>query len=394
MILRLPAGHRSARSLDRITPVGRLVAAGIVAAAAAIAFLLAETMMAADLGDLRLNQIQVIGTHNSYHRAPAPGLLRWLALAGQANARAFDYTHRPLSEQFTLLQIRQIELDLFADPQGGHYASPAYFRLLREQGLEPGPDPNAGGVLEAPGLKVFHVQDVDFLSTTPTFIHALTQVRDWSRAHPRHVPLLILVELKDETHPLLPTRPVPFERAQVEQVDGEIRRVFSRAELFVPDDLRRDCSTLPEAIRRFGWPRVDELRGRILFALDNEDAIRDRYLEDHPALRERLMFASVSEDHPAAAWFKVNDAPRDFARIQRLVQAGFVVRTRADTGPDDARHHRTSRRDQAFASGAQWISTDYPEPRSDWSAYQVRWEDGGEFRRNPVTAPPPQPSGE
>ncbi len=130
-----------------------------------------------------------------------------------------------------------------------------------------------------------------------------------------------------------------------------------------------------------------------MVALDNEDAIRDRYLDGHPALRDRLLFASVPEHDPAAAWFKVNDAPRDFARIQRLVQAGYVVRTRADTSPDDARENNTERRDRALASGAHWISTDYPEPRAGWSDYQVRWEDGGEFRRNPVTADGGQPRG-
>jgi hypothetical protein len=343
---------------------------------------------------VRLNQIQVIGTHNSYHRAPPAALRRWIALAGRGAGDAFDYSHRPLAEQLTQLGVRQIELDVFADPQGGHYKSPAFYRLLRggkaaaEAEAVAGPDPNAGGCLEAPGLKVFHVQDVDYLSTTPTFAAALTAVRDWSRAHPRHVPILVLVELKDETHGLLPTRPVAFDAERIDEVDREIAQVFAREQALTPDDLRGDEPTLPAALKKRGWPTLESARGKVIFALDNEDRIRDRYLAGRESLRGRWMFTSVPEDHPAAAWFKINDAVRDFDRIQRLVKAGFLVRTRADTGSGEARRNDSVRRDRALASGAQFVSTDYPEPRQDWSEYAVRLPDvpaGTAFRRNPVS---------
>ena len=73
----------------------------------------------AELPDVRLNQIQVIGSHNSYHIAPAPPVMDALSRRSARMAESLDYTHRPLQEQFTHLGIRQIELDLFADPDGG-----------------------------------------------------------------------------------------------------------------------------------------------------------------------------------------------------------------------------------------------------------------------------------
>jgi hypothetical protein len=360
----------------------------------AVSQLVADEPRTAD--SLRLNEIQVIGTHNSYHVAPPVALRRWIALAGRAAGDAFDYSHRPLPEQFSRLGVRQIELDVFADPQGGHYKSPTFYRMLRgdktaaEAETTAGPDPNAGGQLESPGLKVFHVQDVDYLSTTPTFSAALTLVRDWSRAHPRHVPILVLVELKDEAHGLLPTRPLPFDAERIDEVDREIARVFSRELVLTPDDLRGDEPSLAAAVRQRGWPTLESARGKVLFALDNEDRIRDRYLAGHESLRGRWMFVSVPEGHPAAAWFKINDAVRDFDRIQRLVKAGFLVRTRADTGSGEARRNDTTRRDRALASGAQFVSTDYPEPRRDWSEYSVRLPEvpaGTAFRRNPLVEP-------
>ena len=100
------------------------------------------------------------------------------------------------------------------------------------------------------------------------------------------------------------------------------------------------------------------------------------------------MFVSVAPDHPAAAWMKRNDPIRDFDEIQTLVKAGFLVRTRADADTAEARKNDSTRRDKALASGAQFISTDFPEPRPELSAYQVRFPGGIVARSNPVSGDP------
>ncbi len=339
---------------------------------------------------IRLDQIQVIGSHNSYHIAPSPEVLALVGEKGASVARGLDYTHRPLAEQFSELGIRQIELDVFADPEGGHYAHPAARSILQGLGKPAGPDPNDRGQLDKPGLKVFHVQDIDYRTTAPTFLEALRQVRDWSKAHPRHVPILVLVELKDGALPALPTHPRPFGKAVLDSVDAEIRSVFGEEDFLSPDDVRGTSSTLRDAIRERGWPVLDGVRGQVFFALDNEGAIRSRYLEDHPGLQGRAMFATVPADHPAAAWMKVNDPVADFDRIQSLVKAGFLVRTRADANTAQARTNDPSQRDRALASGAQFVSTDYPEPRLDLSPYRVRLPGDVVARTNPVSPDAPR----
>ena len=333
----------------------------------------------------KINEIQVIGTHNSYHIAPHPNVLAIVAATGLERARSLDYTHRPLAEQFGELGIRQIELDVFADPEGGHYAEPAARKILKGRNLDPGPDPDEGGKLRKPGFKVFHVQDVDYRTTAPTLIDALTQIREWSDAHPRHVPIFVLLELKDEAIPALPTRPKPFDKAALDALDDEIRKVFDRHRILAPDDLRGSSETLPDAIRDRGWPTVEESRGKVMFGLDNEGSIRDRYLDGHLALRGRLLFASVEPTHPAAAWMKVNDPVADFDRIQKLVRSGFLVRTRADADTVDARKDDVTRREKALASGAQFVSTDYPEARVEFSRYRVRLPGDVAARPNPVS---------
>ena len=245
--------------------------------------------------------------------------------------------------------------------------------MVKDRGKEPGPDPNTDGRLEKPGLKILHVQDVDFRTHAPTFIEALKQVRAWSKAHPRHVPILIMVELKDGAMFGLPTQPVKFDRAELDAVDAEILSVFDRSEVLTPDRVRGPSATIPEAIRARGWPEVDAVRGLVLFAMDNEGAIRNRYIEGHPALKDRVMFVTADGTQaPEAAWFKVNDPIKDFDRIQRLVRDGFLVRTRADTDTRQSRANDGAQRDKALASGAQFVSTDYPEPDRRFSGLPRR----------------------
>ena len=94
--------------------------------------------------DVRMNQVQVIGTHNSYHIAPAGAVLGVIGKIRSEWREALDYTHRPLPEQFGDLGVRQIELDVFADPEGGLYANP---RLAALSGGNGDPD----GFLSKPG---------------------------------------------------------------------------------------------------------------------------------------------------------------------------------------------------------------------------------------------------
>jgi len=334
---------------------------------------------------LRLNQIQVLGTHNSYHIEPREPLFSLLVAFSEPLAQSFQYTHVPLAEQFATQGIRQIELDVFADPDGGLYADRAGQRAATGDG--------ASGVpaLDEPGFKVLHVQDIDFETTCFTFVECLQQVRAWSRANPGHAPLMILVEAKDDAIPdpgLGFVTPLPIGAPELDALDAEIRSVFSAEEMVTPDDVRGDRATLEEAVRVDGWPTLGEARGRVLFALDNGGAKKEAYVAGHPSLRGRVMFTSSLPGEPEAAFVKLNDPLGDFDLIRQLVADGFVIRTRADGDTVQARTGDTTQRDAALASGAQFVSTDYPVPDPRFTAYSVAIPGGTPARCNPVSAPP------
>ncbi len=235
------------------------------------------------------------------------------------------------------------------------------------------------------GCLSLFVPDIDFRTTAPTFVDALKQIRAWSQANRRHVPIMILVELKGDALPGLPARPVPFGKEEIDSVDAEIRSVFQQGEILTPDRVRGTFASLPEAIKSRGWPTLEDVRGLVMFALDNEGSVRDHYLDGHERLHDRVMFATVAPENPAAAWFKINDPIKDHERIKKLVKEGFLVRTRADADTVQSRKNDVTQRDEALASGAQFVSTDYAVPDRRFSDYSVRFPLGQIARSNPIS---------
>ncbi len=180
---------------------------------------------------LRMDQIQVLGSHNSYHGRPYPQVLAALYKSTPALARTLDYAHAPLPQQFDI-GVRQIELDVWSDPLGGKYAKPSF---PIQEGVKIPDNP----VMRRPGFKVIHQADVDTNSTCLTFVSCIRLVKTWSDAHPSHVPIDIHVEMKDDkaTEPLFA------------ELEKEILSVFPRNEIITPDDVRANAPTLGAAVR-------------------------------------------------------------------------------------------------------------------------------------------------
>lgn len=344
-------------------------------------------------GSVRLNQIQVIGTQNSFHQEPpaAEKAIR-VQITGTQVEQTIEYTHAPVATQLGAQNVRQLEFDVYADPDGGKYATP-YLRVAAGGGpMDP--------VMMEPGSKVLHLQDVDYHSSCLTLVRCLQQVKAWSDQHSNHIAIMIMLEFQDrplivpgETEPRPGTViPLPWTRARMLALEQEILSVFPRNRLLTPDDVRRPGKTLEQSVLQDGWPTVDDTRGKIMFTMDNDGTYRDSYIQGNPSLQGRLLFTNSSPGHSDAAFMKryVWD-PNGAAAIIDLVQDGYLVRTRADADTMQARNNDTSTRDIALATGAQWVSTDYPAPgmaaRFDGSPYYVAIPGGDIARCNPQVAP-------
>jgi hypothetical protein len=289
---------------------------------------------------LRLNHIQAKGTHNSYHVQPPivfdPG---------------HRYTHQPLDVQLEEQGVRQFELDL---------------HLRADVGFE-----------------VFHLPLVDQQSTCRRFTDCLAIVKTWSDDHPRHAPIVIWLEPKDDAADWLFPDLLPIS-GHYDDLEAEILSVWPRERILTPDDVRGAHATLPEAIAAGGWPTLGQLRGRVLFSLLDSETHREEYLLDHPVLEGRLLFvdSSNAEDPPYAAMFKINDAQGDAELVRGLVTARYIVTSNVDNveADDQANAQRLA---ASLEAGAHFLSSDFPAPVPD----REFWFDlpGGEPARcNPV----------
>ncbi len=338
-------------------------------------------------GTVRMNQIQVIGTHNSYHAGIAPNESKvWQAKYAKAY-EGLEYSHPSLTQQLDG-GVRQIELDVFADSKGGRYAHPSGPVTAKAAGLPADPPFDPEGIMQKPGFKVMHVQDVDYRSTCQPFTGCLDEVKRWSKAHPGHLPIFILVETKEGSpRESKLTEPEPFTSSTFDALDAEIRSVYSPAEMITPDDVRGNFATLEVAVLAQQWPSLDSARGKVVFLLD-QSKVGPLYLAGHPSLKGRVLFTNSTPSQPDAAFIERNDGPA--GDIAALVRKGYLIRTRTDADTKEARTNDTAHRDAAISSGAQMLSTDYPaaEP-AKWSGhFSVALPGGAKAARcNPVNAP-------
>tara|TARA_Y100000766_G_scaffold177783_1_gene152612 strand:- start:162 stop:1127 length:966 start_codon:yes stop_codon:yes gene_type:complete len=287
---------------------------------------------------ISINQIQFVGSHNSYKQAMPNSFVKQLMKVNPKLLESLDYEHIPLGDQLDL-GIRKLELDIF-------------YRAEDKRFL------------------VGHVQQIDMSSNCESLRICLSQIISWSDDNPSHSPIWISFNAKDNYILGLPT-PEVFTPEAFLLMDSIFEEMFG-------DKLIR-----PRDIVDLQWPFLSEARGKFILILDEGGIKRDIYFE---GWKQRPMFINAPEGHPAAAIMIINDPIGQFDEIQRLVKAGYMIRTRADADTREARDNDTRRKVAAFESGAQAVSTDYYIPATHFgNEYQVSLPEP--VQCNPITAP-------
>lgn len=284
---------------------------------------------------LRLNEIQMKGSHNSYHLRPLDNTdPQWL------------YDLPTLTDQLDKFGVRAVELDL-------HYY--------------------------AGEIWAYHLAGDDPRSTCPRLADCLKELRTWSLAHPGHQPLIVYVEPRDEEDSLK----LIDHLGELEQtlVDG-----WPREKVFTPDDFVQKYADVQSAMHAKGWPTLGQLRGKTIFVLLSFGDLPYKYAFDGNGLWGRRMFVTATDTAWRHAGFLAMDEPlvqKD--QIKAAVATGFMVRTRADDLPGRGSDF-WYKRNAAFESGAQIVLTDYPDPNYI-PGYSSDLPGGTPSRCNPITAP-------
>lgn len=334
---------------------------------------------AQNLGLFKINEIQVIGSHNSYKKAILPEVYAYLSKKDTLNLLPrIQYEHIPVPQQLNL-GLRNLEIDVYADSKGGKYAHPKILDLVpTTQPFDP------EGKMKKPGYKMIHITDIDYQTWYYTLEDCLKDLKKWSDAHPDHDPVFITLEPKDGKANAFGTEPEHYTPQLFDDLDAELQKYLGKGKIITPDDIRGSYKTLNQAILNNNWPTVQQSKGKFLFVLDNNSENRDLYIQGHPSLQGRMIFTNSAPGTPEAAVVFMND-PKD-PSITDLVKKGYLIRTRADADTMEARKEDYSRFEQAKASGAQIITTDYYQPSKLFkSSYKVSFENNTYERKNPVT---------
>lgn len=279
-------------------------------------------------GKLRINHVQMLGTHNSYHVAKDKPVSTLLA-----------YTHDPLDVQLNQQGVRAFEFD------------------LHHQGTDK-------------PIAVLHIQGLDELTRCPTLVNCLQQLKDWSDKHPCHHPIVVTLENKDD-----------LEQSHVadhlDQFDAEVLSVLPKERLVRPDDLRGQEATLAAAVSKGQWPTLGESRGKFLLVLYNNKDLLEHYRTLHPGMAgaTAFVFGKVGDPDVAAV---LMDNPTN-PDIAATVTKGYLVRTFPEPTAAEG--------EAAAASGATVVSTDNPVAKARLPNYWFQLPGGAPSRCNPLTAP-------
>jgi hypothetical protein len=217
-----------------------------------------------------LNEVQVLGSHNSYHVQPRPALLAAL-LALTPAFEAWEYTHPPLDEQFESEGIRQIELDVYADPAGGLYSRRGGLLAIGEDpesGIRRCRAGAQGAAHSRPRLRE-QLSDVRRLPADGEGVVGRAPAppadHDPGRDRAGHPPRSLQLRLRHADS-------LRCRRARLDRRRDPLG--LSAAAVDHAGSHTPRSGDLEQAVLNLGWPRLGALRGQVLFALDNGGTTR------------------------------------------------------------------------------------------------------------------------
>ena len=281
---------------------------------------------------VKLNEIAILGTHNSYQTL-ATKETRFLMNIIEAitfekfGLNTFDFEMDTLTEQLEM-GIRNVEIDIET--------------LDKDNKIE---------------FKVTHNSIVDNASSAYDFTKAMEEIKLWSDNNPDHIPVIIIVEPKSFVIEVNGMKKFSLDYAK--EVDEILENTLGDS-LLTPKDMLRDYASFKEMRENDDWLTLKEAQGKILVLLHDCD-VTESYIALDESIKTQKMFPMLRYDdrnESYTSFILENDAwNADSRKSESIDECKLIVRTRADKYPDysDERYEVTEN------CGSQIITTDFPE---------------------------------
>ena len=281
---------------------------------------------------VKLNEIAILGTHNSYQRLAtaetrfAMNIIDTITFK-KAGLDTFDFEMDTLTEQLEM-GVRNVEIDIET--------------LDKDDKIE---------------FKVTHNSIVDNASSAYDFTKALQEIKMWSDNNPEHIPVIIIVEPKSFVIEINGMKKFSLEYAK--ELDKIVGNTLGDS-LLTPKDMLRDYASFKEMRENDDWISLKEARGKILVLLHDCD-VTESYIALDETIKTQKMFPMLRYDdrnESYTSFILENDAWRAAERkAENIDECNLIVRTRADVYPE----YSDERYKVIEDCGSQIITTDFPE---------------------------------
>ncbi len=283
--------------------------------------------------NVKINEIAVIGTHNSYQMTetlPNRMLMKILSfITFGAVTDKTDFEMDTLTQQLEH-GIRNIELDIETAVKGDDIS-----------------------------FVVSHIPLIESVSSAYDFSKALEEIALWSDNNPDHLPVYLLIEPKSFVPPVNNLKSFTLDYALA--LDNEVKTILGDR-LLTPQDAKGEYASLEEMRMHDAWPTLESAKGKIIVLMHTCD-VTPEYIAIDETISTQAMFPmlDITDIDKSYASFILANKPKSAAanKNKTIDEKNLMVRTRADSYPSfsDERYKYTE------VCGSHIITTDYP-PRT------------------------------
>ena len=255
----------------------RTFLAGLGAVYAVVATLLVSRSGAREM---LLNDVQVKGSHFSFHQAPSPSI------------PYFNYSHTDLRSQLENQQVHAIELKFGFESQNQDFP-------------------------------VYATRGIDGVSSCPNVSFCLQEVRQYTVAHSNHFPIFVILEATSDAQ-------IPTAKWFWDWFDTALTSAWPEYDIVKPSDVMGSFSTAKASVKARGWPSLQSSMGKVVFLLRvNQTAYSDgtNNLQDRVGFPIFPLGTNTSGD---AVVFESTHPLYHVKDIQDAVQQNSLVITRTD----------------------------------------------------------------